>query len=209
MRWLIIGLTVVAAPPIVFGLYWFTAWDPIELQPGKDTTCFCGPLRPDGIVDYVAIFNERWSRGVSVDNNAAVLLVETWDVWNRDRFRVDGHDVSELLAAIGLPVTFHPAVPAKLHEPFIHLAREAEGKPLDEDRVYERLRQAPRRPWTDAAFPKIASWLDANIATLAMVERAMERPRFFVPLLEDRTGQFVDAYLPMWLGEFRVHNRVL
>jgi len=40
----------------------------------KETTYIAGPLRKDGYVDYVAALNEHFGRGVTPENNAAVLL---------------------------------------------------------------------------------------------------------------------------------------
>ncbi len=42
---------------------------------GYDTTRLTGPLRADGTVDYIAALNQMYSKGVTPDNNAAVLLL--------------------------------------------------------------------------------------------------------------------------------------
>jgi hypothetical protein len=42
----------------------------------RETTFVTGPLRPDGSVDYLAAINERYSKGVTPDNNAAVPLLQ-------------------------------------------------------------------------------------------------------------------------------------
>ncbi|MFP6621460.1 MAG: hypothetical protein VB877_19100, partial [Pirellulaceae bacterium] len=42
----------------------------------KKTTYVTGPLRKDGTVDYVAALDAIASRGVTVENNAAVLLYQ-------------------------------------------------------------------------------------------------------------------------------------
>src|ERR1700689_1687238 len=38
-----------------------------------ETTAILGPVRPDGTVDYVAALNDRFSQGVTPDNNGFVL----------------------------------------------------------------------------------------------------------------------------------------
>ena len=45
---------------------------------GKDTTYITKPLRSDGYPDYVAALNEIYSRGVTPENNAAVLLQQAF-----------------------------------------------------------------------------------------------------------------------------------
>ena len=42
----------------------------------KETTYFSGPLRTDGTIDYVEAFNEELSKGVTKENNAAILMLE-------------------------------------------------------------------------------------------------------------------------------------
>lgn len=46
-----------------------------KVIPGKDTTYIVGPLSADDYVDYVAAINDTASKGVTAENNAAVLLV--------------------------------------------------------------------------------------------------------------------------------------
>ena len=45
-----------------------------KITVSKQTTYVTGPLRPDGYVDYAAAINEHCSRGVTVENNAAIPL---------------------------------------------------------------------------------------------------------------------------------------
>ena len=47
----------------------------VELEVGFDTTYFDGPLREDGTVDYIAALNEKYSEGVTLENNAFVELL--------------------------------------------------------------------------------------------------------------------------------------
>src|SRR3954471_10187895 len=42
----------------------------------KSTTYFVGPLRKDGVIDYVAAINDKVSEGVTKENNAVVPLME-------------------------------------------------------------------------------------------------------------------------------------
>lgn len=49
-------------------------WVPIPVTVGKATTRILGPLRPDGYVDYVEALRRHSRRGVTVKNNAAILI---------------------------------------------------------------------------------------------------------------------------------------
>ena len=47
----------------------------VDITIGRDTTYITGPLNKDGTVNYVAYINARYSKGVTPDNNAAIMLV--------------------------------------------------------------------------------------------------------------------------------------
>src|SRR4051794_7570902 len=42
----------------------------------KETTYVSGPVRADGTIDYVEAVNERLAKGVTKENNAAILLLQ-------------------------------------------------------------------------------------------------------------------------------------
>src|SRR5262245_1422231 len=42
----------------------------------KETTWFTEPLRPDGFVDYLAAVNRHFSKDITTENNACVLLYQ-------------------------------------------------------------------------------------------------------------------------------------
>src|SRR6516165_2107404 len=46
----------------------------LKITISKETTYIAEPLRPDGYPDYVAAIDRRMSEGVTLENNAAVLL---------------------------------------------------------------------------------------------------------------------------------------
>ena len=45
----------------------------VQVTISKETTYLTGPLRKDGSVDYLKALNQQFSKGVTPDNNAAVL----------------------------------------------------------------------------------------------------------------------------------------
>ena len=63
---------------------WCLAQDAVVEQPkpafvpkitiSKETTWVTGPLKANGAIDYHAVVNRRYRQGVTVENNAVVLL---------------------------------------------------------------------------------------------------------------------------------------
>ncbi len=69
---LVIGLLLVAG---LVCNYW-----PMEghITISRETTYITGPLNEDGTVNYVAALDDRLSKGVTPENNAAPLLLRAW-----------------------------------------------------------------------------------------------------------------------------------
>jgi hypothetical protein len=111
---------------------------PIKI--GYDTTRISGPRRADGTVDYLAAFDQQCSRGVTKDNNAAVLIAQ----------------------AIG-PTIFEEAVRSEgLRR--LGVTLEPDGKYLDtsfkgDPKEYEA---AKAGPWKPAGHAELAQWLTAD-----------------------------------------------
>ena len=63
---------------LVLGLlvWGFSAWMNSGIVVSPETTFITGPLRADGTVDYLAALNNLSSKGVTPENNAAVLLLK-------------------------------------------------------------------------------------------------------------------------------------
>ena len=57
---------------------------PVPLVISKETTYITEPLRSDGTPDYVAALNQRLSKGVTPENNAAVLF---WKAAGRGQYQ--------------------------------------------------------------------------------------------------------------------------
>jgi hypothetical protein len=76
---LLLVTLIVGAPLLVLAwrFYWLQ-WTPGKLILSKATTFVTEPLDDTGYPDYYAAINERMSRGVTPDNNAAVLLVQAF-----------------------------------------------------------------------------------------------------------------------------------
>ncbi|MHC4403624.1 MAG: hypothetical protein ACYTG0_28540 [Planctomycetota bacterium] len=142
----------------------------------KRTTFLTGPLRADGYVDYIAAVNEAARKGITPENNAAVLL---WQAFGPAR--IPEHVRERFFELLDIPPL------ADEGDYFVGLDRfrPAGGKGADwssDDSNPEA--EAARRPWSRDEFPAIARWLTDNEKPLSLVIAATERPKFYSPLLD-------------------------
>ncbi len=159
----------------------------------KETTYITEPLRKDGYPDYIAALNERCSKGVTPDNNAAVPF---WKAMGPAE--IPKKDRKQFFQMLGIP-----PLPEK-GDYFIDLdefaARQkhdngSQTAKLDDEesrKLWDAQRSASERPWSRKEFPVLAGWLDANEKPLALVAAAVERPRFYQPLISTKTGSLLD-----------------
>ena len=155
----------------------------------KETTWVTGPLKANGAIDYHAVVNQRYRQGVTVENNAVVLL-----------YRAMG------------PV----AGGTRLSEKFF---RELGIKPPPEDGDYldrERFQGGNHdadvfysRPWTTEEFPDHAAWLESVAEPLKYVVEASERSEYFSPLVSDGADDPLIATLLPGVQETRTLARAL
>ena len=174
---------------------------PFTVSP--DTTYFTGPLNPDGTVNYVAAMNQRLSKGVTPENNAAPLLLRAWGAeiilpGVRDK-------VFEILQMD--PVPEKGMAGRSLEE--ILRKMVAAGAPMGTvssagttnfAEYYEKvLNRAITMPWSDDDLPAVAAWLKANEEQLALVSEAAKRPRYYMPLMTtDEPARMIDVFSCVW-----------
>ena len=147
---------------------------PPKITISKETTWATEPLRPDGFVDYLEAVNRRHSQGVTVENNACVLLYQ----------------------AMG-PSPQGDRMPDRFF-------RRMGIEPLpDEGRYFEYcpdgLPDVLDQPWTAREQPGVAAWLKRNELPLATITAATERPHYFSPLVNSDAkpdGGMIDVLLP-------------
>ena len=140
----------------------------------KETTWATEPLRVDGFIDYLEVLNRRYSKDVTVENNACVLLYQ----------------------AMG-PSPEGARMPDRFF-------RRMGIEPLpDEGKYFQTwqgaLPDAVDRPWTTREHPDVAAWLKSNELPLAAITAATERTRYFSPLVNTDAkpdGGMIDVLLP-------------
>jgi hypothetical protein len=147
-----------------------------RVRPAKDTTYIVGPIASDGYLDYVTAINDLASRDVTVENNAAVLLVRACGLPGiSDSY----HD--EFLQRLGVdaPVeNYFTASPAKYAEANGLWSRGDADEQTDPDVQVE---EAISRPWSADEFPLLAQWLEASELALSLALEASQRPKYYEP----------------------------
>lgn len=152
-----------------------------DIELGRETTVLTRPLGPHGGPDYAQFLNDLFSRGVTDDTNAAVILVE---LFNPEQM-FEPSVRARALAGLG-----HEQPPVG---PFLSMPQVAP----------EQLIQAMQTPWTPQERPAIAEWLTANERLLDRLVEATRRPRLYFPLVQIEPGEMLLATPRVNLGVTR------
>jgi hypothetical protein len=158
----------------------------------KETTYITEPLRPDGYPDYLAALNQRCRRGVTPENNAAVLFWKAVGPQPIDQQRRKPYFE-----------TLRMARPPETGEYFIDwwdymTAQTPSAGPgkVTPEAYQESLRDqfdiATRRSWTNKEFPVLARWLSINEEPMAVLVEASRRPRRYDPWFETKDEGGID-----------------
>lgn len=137
----------------------------------KETTYYTAPVRTDGTIDYVEAVNNRLSRGVTPENNAAIPLLEA--VPRPGAVQVDHYN--QVRKRLGMPALTAGARPAADADDF----GGAEPKEFD---------QTAEGPWTADAAPAVAAYLAGLDARLNKVAEAAGRDQYYMPMVRTRDG---------------------
>ena len=138
----------------------------------KETTYITEPLRADGYPDYVAALDQRFSRGVTPENNAAVLF---WRAMGPSA--VDKRDREKYFQKLGiapLPVDGDYFADAEAYVDRVKGPASREEIQSRHSEVWEQMKSAERRPWSKDEFSTLADWLAANEKPLALLVEASE-----------------------------------
>jgi hypothetical protein len=151
------------------------------------TTRILEPLDRQGYVDYLAALNQMGSKGVTPENNAAVLLVRAYGASElRPPERVPFY---KLLGIEPLPergqylTDFSEFVKRKL-------GRAPTKKEMGE---FDRSMQ---EPWSRGDFALVVEWLKDNEEPLALVAAGTRRPYCYLPLVGPAGAGLLEILLP-------------
>ncbi|MEX2672874.1 MAG: hypothetical protein WD294_12285 [Phycisphaeraceae bacterium] len=220
------GLVCVLAVLLVAS--WVLTWNTTPaLEVGPATTVIEKPLRGDGTVDYVAALNDRYSAGITPENNAFVLIApliapDAWDEMGTVRPRVFEQLGLELP---GDDARYYQTFDAYAereaaedgHGPWAEVAEDEEAdEEADEgeslyvqgnwgsEKRWEMQRdRALEGPWSGEDAPLMAEWLDANNWALEQVSEAAVRKRFWAPYVTEKPDDIALGVLLPQLGQMR------
>jgi hypothetical protein len=166
------------------------------------TTRVTGPLDADGYVDFVAAMNAHRSKGVTHDNNAYVLLLQALGP-AENRLDVMHAICDELgvprIAAQGNYIVGYEALGPS----------DADANGMHQNPLWKQFDQSQNRPWTADEFPMIAELIGRNEKPLSFVEQAVERPKYYRPLVRMKPNELIFESLLPDIQQMRSIARVL
>ncbi len=151
----------------------------------KETTWATEPLKANGAIDYHAVINRHFSRGVTTENNSVVLLYRAMGPKPGG-----GRLPDEFFRMLGIEVP---------PEEGDYLNRE---RFRGDDVLYSR-------PWTTEEFPADAAWLRSVEKPLDLVVQATQRSEYFSPMVSDGAEDPLFATLIPGVQETRSLARTL
>jgi len=171
-----------------------------KIKISKETTYIEEPVGEDGYINYLKALNQHLSKGVTPENNAAVVICKVigpngGELGGNEKYR------DRLYAQLGLD-----ALPEK-GDYFVSMQQlaEIEGPKLDRPRAagelindyYNEQSRAMKAPWSKEDCPAIAKWIDVNQKPLALLAEGIGRKRYFMPLITgDESGMLMAVLLP-------------
>ena len=211
-RWIALGVTAFLA--------WFL-WQLFGPNPpiivSKETTYITAPLRPNGLPDYRHHLYDRLRDGITVDNNAAVLM---WQAYGpgRGSSALKPAEWEHIVRELNLP---HADSTAALVDPTHRdMAERVEHWVIANDPIWKQAAtNAPDTqdgnspssdlgfdavfatiafPWRREQLPPLAEWADANSEAIDSLVNASQRPRLYLPYdYSDSDDDLLAETLPM------------
>ena len=224
-KFIALGVVVVVLVMIAFRIaqvfYWPHGPAP-ALVISRETTFLTEPLNPDGTVNYLKAINDRYGKGVTPENNAAVLIVravgpgamlppQTCDralalmgaaplpVDDEYFVMLDDYAVEQLLTVE--EKQRHQEARAHAARAWGRLTRgsgrwsSGTTPPADPVEKYvDRYAKAQTSPWVAADYPGLAAWLKANEKPFSLLKQASRRSKCFIPYVSpDSPPQYFGA----------------
>lgn len=190
-RWII--LFIIFYPLISLSLLWLIG--PPKLEICKETVALDNPpMTADGMVDYLKYLNDINSAGVTPENNFMVPCVE---IFGPDDF------LNENMADGYLKEIGFAAATAK-KQSYIP-PKYATATTEECDRLDELITQCRDIYWKASEHPELAGYIQKNETCLKEMNKAMERPCFYSPMV---TGDKKHRMLNLMLPAFNSLRRV-
>lgn len=174
-----------------------------KVKIGPDTTVIDGPLTADGYIDYVGHLNEVLKKGVTPENNSAVLFLKAYpgEITTKKFMK-------KYCEALGIA-----PVPLKKDNHFLDYYRfaieDAKAKkgaklnPEEQSRAQKAIdkdyEKATEGPWKRKDIPSMAKWMDSVEEPMKLITKGAKRSRYYHPLInleEDGSGHMITVLLP-------------
>lgn len=170
------------------------ATKPVKTKAGitlsRETTYITGPLNDDGTVNYVEYLNNKYSKGVTPENNAAVLMLEA--IGTEGALATKIRD--EALRRIGAATA--PARGLYVSQKN-YLSSRSELGEVTFWAFTAQCDQTMDGPWSAEDYPLVADWLEVNKTALKRVISASRRAHFYVPhLCQEEPPAVVHMLMP-------------
>ena len=194
-KFLCVSMALVLVSLLVF-LYWaFLANSPaLKVRAAKETTYITEPVDADGYLDYQAALNDRLSKGITLEENANVL------VWKALGPTPEGGTGMSAEYFKWLGIDEPPRDGDYFVGLFKYMREQLKLQPEEEAALLDQQLWATRRPWAAKDYPRIASWIEVNDKPLATILEATKRRDYFNPLVSKRRdnepSSLVSALLP-------------
>lgn len=175
--------------PVAVDQIWVHIWRIVPV--GYATTRLLGPASKAGGINYVRGLNQLARKGVTKKNDAAVLLIRAA---GPELFPAQTWYGKNILWQLDMkPFTPNASRP-------ITLSQWAQKHPLpknpNRDNRWHLELNLASHAWTATQYPVMAQWIQANLRPLALLARAVKRPRYYVPLESPDRG-LIHARVPM------------
>jgi hypothetical protein len=168
-----------------------------EIKPkvkiGKDTTYIDGPLTEDGYVDYLGGLNQILSKGVTPENNAAVLLLQV----SPTEFRGNEKYLKHYCKALGIKLIPLQGDYFQTLKEFSDQEVRNRSKGASTSKQTSELRESIQKdyatagaaPWKKEEIPSMAKWVKGNERHLALLQKASMRSHYYHPMLDAGDGE--------------------
>jgi len=154
----------------------------VNITISKETTWITAPLNPDGTVNYVAYLNAKRNKGVTPENNAAVLLLKALGPKALDEDKREA--ILKALKVGPLPADRQYFIRHYEYAPTVFPGRgDSEEAMRAAKRIEKSYEKALNEPILPKDHPELVEWLRTNERPLSLVRAAVKRPRFFLPLV--------------------------
>ena len=161
---------------------------PLLITPSKDVTHALGPVDSEGYVDFYAATNAVFAKGVSTSDNAAIPLLQAMGPCEN---RVD--TVNRVLQELGQPEWTAGSIDFQNQNQFLGEGASVEAKQA----FLAACTQAGDVAWVETDHPQVAALLKANAAPLQAIAVAVQRPKYYRPLVRNNPqALMIEALLP-------------